>query len=52
MGTGLGCGNLSFVVGNGRRVKFWKDIWFGDEPWVDLWDQTSEGVIETSVNHL
>ena len=22
----------SFVVGNGRRVKFWKDKWCGDEP--------------------
>ena len=21
-----------FLVGNGRRIKFWKDIWCGDEP--------------------
>ena len=25
-------GGFSFVVGNGRRVKFWTDKWFGDEP--------------------
>ncbi|RVW94842.1 putative ribonuclease H protein [Vitis vinifera] len=23
---------LVFVVGNGKRIKFWKDIWCGDEP--------------------
>ena len=23
---------ISFTVGNGRRVKFWKDNWCGDEP--------------------
>ena len=23
---------ISFMVGNGRRVKFWKDNWCGDEP--------------------
>ena len=23
---------LFFVVGNGQRVKFWKDIWCRDEP--------------------
>ena len=23
---------LFFVVGNGQRVKFWKDRWCGDEP--------------------
>ena len=22
---------LFFVVGNGKRIKFWKDIWCGDE---------------------
>ena len=21
-----------FVMGNGRRVKFWRDRWYGDEP--------------------
>ena len=47
-------GHLSFMVGNGRRVKFWMDKWCGDEPscvsfpslkvaWVaDLWVQTGE----------
>ena len=23
---------LSFSVGNGKRIKFWKDKWCGDEP--------------------
>ena len=23
---------ISFVVGNGQRVSFWKDIWCGDTP--------------------
>ena len=23
---------LFFVVGNGQRVKFWKDFWCGNEP--------------------
>ena len=23
---------LCFVVGNGKMIKFWKDIWCGDEP--------------------
>ena len=23
---------LSFVVGNGQKVKFWKDRWCGDSP--------------------
>ena len=23
---------ISFVVGNGKRVKFWKDKWCGDTP--------------------
>ena len=25
-------GRFSFVVSNGRRVKFWTDKWCGDEP--------------------
>ena len=24
--------NVSFTVGDGRRVKFWKDIWCGNIP--------------------
>ena len=24
--------NSSYVVGNGRRVRFWEDIWCGSEP--------------------
>ena len=24
--------NLSFVVGDGQRIKFWKDRWCGDIP--------------------
>ena len=27
----LVCSRNLFVVGNGRRVKFWKDRWCGDE---------------------
>ena len=29
--TNLICSS-SFVVGNGRRMKFWKDKWCGEEP--------------------
>ncbi|RVW99857.1 hypothetical protein CK203_029191 [Vitis vinifera] len=56
-------GHLSFMVGNGRRVKFWMDKWCGDEPscvsfpslkvaWVaDLWVQIGKEVIGTLVLH-
>ena len=26
---------LSFVVGSGLRVKFWRDVWYGDSPLCD-----------------
>ena len=25
-------GNVIFFMGNGRRVRFWKDRWYGDDP--------------------
>ena len=25
---------ISFLVGNGQRVIFWKDKWYGDKPFV------------------
>ncbi|RVW86697.1 hypothetical protein CK203_039843 [Vitis vinifera] len=28
---GLKC-KISYVVGNGRRIRFWRDIWCGDTP--------------------
>ncbi|RVW52508.1 hypothetical protein CK203_068888 [Vitis vinifera] len=29
---------ILFVVGNGRRVKFWRDRWCRDEPLRDGWN--------------
>ncbi|WKA06987.1 hypothetical protein VitviT2T_024859 [Vitis vinifera] len=28
----LACNRLVFIVGNGRRVRFWRDKWCGDSP--------------------
>ena len=34
---------MAYVVGNGRRVKFWEDRWCGEEAWVaEGWDGSLE----------
>ena len=34
-GWGAFKSKISFVMGNGRRVRFWKDIWFKNTPFLE-----------------